>query len=373
MTDAVADEGAATANDPYAGARANLRDTIKWLAATFAALAAVVLAGSPVAGLGKLNPRAWQAYAALFVLAAAFTCICLALRITLRLLRNDVLYLSDLDPGETLTQLDAADRREILALRGLIDRRAADVLPPNYPTLAALMTAAQRRKKALVQAAALRRQAPDDAARAAAEQQVQWAQQRMNRFYDSLQSLLWFGSYARLYERVQHALPSLFALGIGALVSLTGFAWLLQTPAEAEKTPARAVTIVQQQAAAERPPMQADYRPLPPVQFALGRAQLDAQAWQVLNAAREALRMHPEAVLLLRAYTDTLGPAALNSRLARQRADAVRDGLLSAGGVAPARIWIAALPETDLPVLTPQETAEPQNRRVWMRLVAWPP
>jgi outer membrane protein OmpA-like peptidoglycan-associated protein len=63
------------------------------------------------------------------------------------------------------------------------------------------------------------------------------------------------------------------------------------------------------------------------------------------------------------AHTDTVGADASNQALSQRRADAVRDVLIARGMPAEA-ITTAAYGETRLAVPTPDETAEPLNRRV---------
>ena len=48
----------APAADPYATAKANLRDTIKWLATSLAAVGAAVIAGASISGLAGLEGHA---------------------------------------------------------------------------------------------------------------------------------------------------------------------------------------------------------------------------------------------------------------------------------------------------------------------------
>ena len=62
-------------------------------------------------------------------------------------------------------------------------------------------------------------------------------------------------------------------------------------------------------------------------------------------------------------HTDTTGPDTVNQRLSEQRARAIAS-LLSARGVAVDRIVATGRGENDLLVKTPDETAEPRNRRV---------
>lgn len=44
---------AAVPRDPHAAARANIRDTVKWLIAAFAGMAAAIVGGSPLTGLER--------------------------------------------------------------------------------------------------------------------------------------------------------------------------------------------------------------------------------------------------------------------------------------------------------------------------------
>ena len=64
----VATEG--SAGSAYADAKANVRDNIKWLTASFASIAAIVVAGSSLSGIGALylsSVRFWIALVALCV------------------------------------------------------------------------------------------------------------------------------------------------------------------------------------------------------------------------------------------------------------------------------------------------------------------
>ncbi|HUG22228.1 OmpA family protein [Piscinibacter sp.] len=368
-TDASAGAAAPPA-DPYAAARANLRDTVKWLAATFSALAAVVLAGSPVSGLGKLpagTPAWWGAGAALLI---AFVCICLALVITVALLRSDALHLSDLDPDSKLDPLDASDREEIAALRRTIDARAVDVLPPNYPSLAELMPAARARRQALVDASKALRAAADAAAKEEAARRITLAQERMDRFAPSLTRVLAYGVYIRFYERLRRAMPQLFGLGIAALVSLTAFGILVQAPDKAEEPKTLIFNNIPAAAPASAPV--AGLPALEPVGFATGKALLTPEGLAAVDKARAALREHPQTSLLLYAHTDTVAGARVNAALARRRALAVREALVAQGGVGASRVFVSELPESALPALTAQEQANEANRAVLMKLVAMP-
>src|SRR5271155_27768 len=110
--------GGAT-GDPFGAARANLRDTVKWLVAAFAALAAATLGSSPLTGLGSLSPG-WRLYLAtasgmaglLFVISAIYT--------ALKVLAAKPFYLAEVRQNKNLCQY--------------IGEHAADLLPPEFLT-----------------------------------------------------------------------------------------------------------------------------------------------------------------------------------------------------------------------------------------------
>lgn len=66
--------------------------------------------------------------------------------------------------------------------------------------------------------------------------------------------------------------------------------------------------------------------------------------------------------ILVSGHADALGSADYNRDLSRRRAEAVRDALIEAG--VQAEISVEGAGETDLMRSTPDETAEPLNRRV---------
>ena len=70
--------------------------------AIFGAVAEIVLAGTPLSGLGALPLGSLRFYLGCIALVAGFSCICTALLSTLRLLRADPLYFSSLytKPGD---------------------------------------------------------------------------------------------------------------------------------------------------------------------------------------------------------------------------------------------------------------------------------
>ncbi|HEX7913889.1 MAG TPA: hypothetical protein VF534_38235, partial [Paraburkholderia sp.] len=226
-SDEPASAAAAAAGDPYATNKANLRDTIKWLAGIFGALAAVVIAGTPLSGLGALPWPSTKFLWAGGTLLFSFVCICLALIFTLRLLRADLLYFSDLAPDASAPRTRVP--WEIKRLRKNIDKHRADLLPPGYPSMdkfqevvQAAVTQASDFGNRWVQHAAA--PVPDEAqvAQAKAAYEAQVAALLDFRAYQ--QRILAYASYVRFYNRLRNATPLLFVLGIAALLALMAFA-----------------------------------------------------------------------------------------------------------------------------------------------------
>jgi OmpA-OmpF porin, OOP family len=69
----------------------------------------------------------------------------------------------------------------------------------------------------------------------------------------------------------------------------------------------------------------------------------------------------PDLVVI--GHTDTVGSAAFNDTLSRQRAEVVRSALV-ARGIAADRIVVVGRGERELVVITADNVAEPRNRRV---------
>jgi hypothetical protein len=111
--------------DSYATAKANLRDTIKWLATSLAALGAAVVAGVSINGLAGLEGT--PLLVAVISGGAGLLAILVAISIMLSLLASDVLYFSEIaaDPNHPIS-------REIKI-------HAKDVLPGHARTIGSLL------------------------------------------------------------------------------------------------------------------------------------------------------------------------------------------------------------------------------------------
>ena len=73
------------------------------------------------------------------------------------------------------------------------------------------------------------------------------------------------------------------------------------------------------------------------VYFAVGQAALNDADKAVVSQTMAALALNPQAIVLLSGFHDPSGDPAQNAKLAKERAESVRDALV-AGGVAADRV-----------------------------------
>lgn len=99
------------------------------------------------------------------------------------------------------------------------------------------------------------------------------------------------------------------------------------------------------------------------VLFAFGSAELLPAYTELLDLEARALLAHPEAVIVVGAHTDSIGPEDYNLALSQERANAVRDHLVS-NGVSPAQIVVEAKGESE-PVA---DNATPEGRQLNRRV-----
>ncbi|MGZ5163779.1 MAG: OmpA family protein [Burkholderiales bacterium] len=336
------------AADPYASAKATIRDTVKWLAAVFASLAAAVIAGTPFSGLDIAGHGAWVAIVGLML---AFLCIVFALWRTLRLLRPDILFAYDLATPRAGVGLDRHEAKEIESVRAAINRRSADLLPLNYSNVEELADELRCEGEAMLAA----HNRGDNADR-------ERHRKRYEQLKSDLSEPLDFAAYLRLYQRLRRETPILITFATFALLFLLLFVLAADKP---KKTTDGSLLIVHSPPTKVEPTRIDDPLPnLSPVLFVTGRAEVTSDGLDAIAKALEVMRNNPKAILLLKAYTDTRASDTLNRSLARRRADAVRQRLIAQGGIARNRIFVAELAKTDLPELTEQEIASRQNRSV---------
>lgn len=108
---------------------------------------------------------------------------------------------------------------------------------------------------------------------------------------------------------------------------------------------------------------------LPRVEFELNSATLTPTSLSVLNGAADTLKRYSDITVEAEGHTDSTGAAAYNMNLSQQRAESVRDYIISQG-VDASRITARGFGETS--PIADNTTAEGRqsNRRVTLRLTS---
>lgn len=346
----------------FTEAKSTLRDTVKWLAASFAALAAVVVGSAPLSGLGTLSipsPKFGYAVAALLI---GFFCICRGLYITLHILRPVLIYRSDLLIEPDAPEL-TEEARELGRVRAMINTQARDLLPRNYKDLAGLSKASKKVDtilEGLSKKTSMTSQEKRDLA-------IGLGRRKM--IDDEVIGLLPLALYLTLHERLARSTRPLLILGVVALVSLAIYGITVQGdgPKQAA-SPTLVINDIRLSAKARDAVLPA----LPAVLFDTGKAVVSASGIRAVQRARDAMRDQPDTLLLVLAHTDTVGGRKVNAWLARRRAETVVALLKGTGGISAGRIYVAELPKLDTPEVTLPEQSSIANRSVELKLVALP-
>ena len=348
--------------DIYATAKTNLRDNVKTLIAVFGAIAAVLLAGTPFTGYGRLALWSEPWLIASLGLVLAFILILVALRRLLWTLEPDLAYPSALEKEFQLKDVPRRVRPEIEALRKEFEDRKNELMPADAPSMELL-------NSKLDVAWAAYELAGDQGASAEVVS-------RTKQTYDDLSGVQskvnnW-AAFNRLHYRVRKGTDS--AMTLGALILVCVFAFASAVGSGASVAPAPAVIVIGDRVHGSiTPPDGAASAPVSSsVTFALGRSELSTEGLKAIGAIRNHLRANPSLGVLLYAHTDTLGGRTVNHALAERRASAVRGVLVEEGGVEASRVFVASLPETGLPEVTLQETANAANRSVQMVVTSLP-
>lgn len=349
--------------DQYASARTTLRENVKWLAAGFAGVGAVLLAGTPFTGLGALQPGNGRFALGLATLFIATLCAFLAWRILFFVLGPEPSYVNVLRKGNEPKNIPGLTKRELWEyeqVRREFIAHHEELLPDKREFLDDLELLTVRAW---------------DAYKKATTQDLKKHYLELWRGYsNNEQTVKYWASFVRLHYRARKGVEYAQWLGLGALIALVGFVWAVNPPKEDTPTKAAAPgTVIIDESACECGPDEPADVALSPVRFRTGKSALDSQALLAIEQARNYLAEHSEAALLLMAHTDTVATAGFNTKLATDRARAVQGSLIREGGIAASRVFVGVLPETDLPRLTTQEVADADNRSVEFAVIRVPP
>lgn len=97
--------------------------------------------------------------------------------------------------------------------------------------------------------------------------------------------------------------------------------------------------------------------------FLEGKDELTPDSRAELDRVFEELKRRPLPDIVVIGHTDTVGNDAFNDRLSLARAQRTRD-MMVAMGIPPERVEAAGRGKRELLVPTPENVAEPRNRRV---------
>ena len=335
--------------DPYATAKANLRDNVKTLATIIAGVAGLVLAGSPFSGLGALSLIDLRFFAAIAGLAVAAIALFVAWRWLIFTLTPDINYSGWLKDGFTdedvkNLKLSKREEKEIFWLRDEFKAHKKELIPEGFASLDEFDTYLEDEWKRLESITP-----PPDKA-------------DYLRYLENFDAVAYWAAFARLQYRVRKGINVGQYFGLAGIIGLVAFAWAANPKKEDGKPLVVRVEACGSCASPKAPEKAASQAAR--VEFETNVAKLDAVAFMALRAVAADLRAHPSEGVLLMAHTDTVASDRINRSLAVRRADSVYAALVGPGGIAANRVFMSPLPKVDLPVLTGIETAQRENRSV---------
>ena len=101
---------------------------------------------------------------------------------------------------------------------------------------------------------------------------------------------------------------------------------------------------------------------LSPMNFEFASTQLTPESLGTVDEVAAILRAYPTATIRVESYTDSVGTAAANLDLSRDRSETVK-GLLGGKGIDPTRVTTAGLGQEDPIASNQTENGRAQNRR----------
>lgn len=102
------------------------------------------------------------------------------------------------------------------------------------------------------------------------------------------------------------------------------------------------------------------------IQFARGKAKIRPSSFAILNAAANVLKAYPDLKIAIRGHTDNTGSRERNLELSRQRAEAVRDYLVSKE-IASERLTVQAIGPDEPVADNKRSSGRRKNRRIEFR------
>jgi hypothetical protein len=183
--------------DPFATAKANLRDTVKWLSTLFSALAAASLGGASFVGLAGVHGSAL--HHALWGGGIGIVCLFLAAWVTLKLLTSESFHISEIARDSELEEQ--------------LNRYAIDILPPEYPSVQVFVARRAGAIKRLRELAAN----PDDP-------EYVNIQEYLQAIDEPLRLLVSLAHFEHMRLQFNRKLPFLSLFALGALAGLGVYA-----------------------------------------------------------------------------------------------------------------------------------------------------
>lgn len=336
--------------DHYAVGKASLRDNVKLLIAVFGGAAGILLAGTPFSGLGEVDPSGDRFLWAMGSLGIAAISLFTCLWILLRALQPGTAESSILRDDFNISNFSRSMRRERDEVIAAFGREKSALLPSPLDSVSELDLQSKQQWNRYVGSA--NKALKEDANKAF--QELYEAKARLNQWV----------AFTWMKVRYVKAVRNSLLLGLLSLVALASFAVVV---GGAKRGPSEPIIVL-----GDLKKSEVELPVLPAVLFETGSAKLIGDALATTARAGAILRANDLLGVVLYAYTDTIAGAAINKKLAQQRAEVIRDLLMDEGGVGAARIFLAPLPKRDLPTVTGPEVSRIENRAVRLVLIPLP-
>jgi flagellar motor protein MotB len=342
--------------DIYTTAKSNLRDNVKTLITVFGGVAGVLIAGTPFSGFGKLDFGSTRFYVASICLVLAAGLIGFGLRRLLKVMQPDLVYPTALSTTFDISKVSSDVRHELKGLNEEFKASKGELLPEGVESIEDL----QAKLRASWDACHAIEICSDD-------EHAKDRKADAREAYDELAAvelkINHWAAFTRMCFRVKKGVDHALILGMVSLVCIGIFSWAVGS--SKDKLASTQIVLLADLKSSNNPV----FPVIPSIFFETDKSNLSEDAIQIIGEARNYLRSNTNTGVLVYAYTDTKGDMQLNRRLAKKRASSVTQALIEEGGISNSRVFVAELPETNLPILTAQETGNNSNRAVNLVLV----